>query len=177
MKDTKNKRIGYVFGFKETTKSDDKPNTFHVGFYRGSSESFPTRFRDKKDFYADEIRAGDFSPLFIDLDLAKKAFEAEIQEMEKDRDFWSDVLEERNHFFELGPHDMEQFIALTASSMLHLHFPHQTFETDEIGLKFTADLISSAFEKSAHTPEDIVRDFLKGTAEAYDAELNRVIKP
>ena len=43
------KLLGYVFGYKDSESLGN--NKFSVKFYSGTSKTFPSKYKNKKDFY------------------------------------------------------------------------------------------------------------------------------
>ncbi len=169
MKDKK--LIGYVFGYKDSEKIND--NSFRIRTVTGTSEIYPKQFATMKDFFADAIREGDFTPLFIEPRLAEEAFAKEIKIMTDEFTFWADVQDERRHYYEFE-YTVEQFIALNALSMMKFHFIPQAFADKETELAVKTKLISPYFEGYPQPLEMVIQDFETGSAAAYDAETAKL---
>jgi len=174
--------LGYVFGFKETSKEND--NSFKVSFYSGVSQKFPSEHAKKKDFYADEVRNGDASEIYINHDLAYEVFKQEfagnmpdnLEAPSEEVSFYEGLFVERAARFEY-PLNLEQFIALTSFSMIGLHFPLIRFESAEDRDDLLKKCVGPYFERSAIPVVDAFLDHQRVNAEIYEEELESVLGP
>lgn len=167
--------LGYVFGYKE--KTDEGNNTVKVSFISGISKKYPSQHAQKKDFYADEIRTGDVSEIFINPELAYEAFKHEIaQNMPKTWDrpqsemsFYEELFSERAARFS-HPVNVEQFIALTSFSMIGLHFM-KPYESTEVRNELLRKFVGPYFEGSFISVVDAFNDHQRISAEIYEEEV------
>lgn len=93
------KILGYIFGYKDTSKNDD--NNFTINFFSGISDKDPTKkYGKKKDFYCETIRSGDFTKLFAEEKELNNCFDHEYNK--SNCDFYIDLFEQRkkNGFFQ-----------------------------------------------------------------------------
>jgi hypothetical protein len=170
--------LGYVFGFKEISEEAD--NRFHVSFKSGVSKKYPAEHANKKDFYADEVRSGDYSEIFINLDLAYEVFKRELAQNMPDSlqepsgtNFYEEIFRERSERFS-HPINVEQFIALTSFSMIGLHFV-KPYESLEARASLLQRCVGSYFEGSSIPVVDAYRDYERVSAEVYDEELQQAL--
>jgi len=118
------KLLGYVFGYKDSEQT--APNQFKVNFFSGTSKTFPSKYKNKKDFYSIEVREGDHSEIYCDpLEFMKEVFDQlkKLQEVEHERSWQEEEYEKRKYVYSgYGITNLDTYIKLEAVSYARLEY-------------------------------------------------------
>jgi len=170
--ESKKESLGYLFGYKETKQTEE--NQFTVKFIHGVSKSFPSKYKNKKDFYAEEFFVGDTSELFINIDALKFYVMNELINIKEDAAYYDEMYEKSKYSF-ITEMPKEMFLELQAFSYGMINFMYQTFESD--AKKASALKMSCpSFEKL--TDEEALKKYAEyniSASNAYDDDIERAL--
>lgn len=170
MKKEENKSLGFLFGFKDSTKNND--NSFTIKFKNGIATKFPAKYKNMKDFWSQEIFEGQKSDVYINPEVFKKAFELEISEINKDLNYFKQQFQERRYFFDYDITEI-QYFSLTSFSMAHLHInPYEKWESDAILKKTLEETIGGKFTTGDRTILEIYNNYQETSEAIYNKETS-----
>lgn len=121
-----NNSLGFIYGFKESSK---KEKSIKVSLICGISKKYPKEFEKNKDFFTEEIFEGDYFELFYNNIDYIESFTKEINEILNNSDFYSELFEQRKHYY-LNTPNKEQYFSLIAFDYAALNFICKSFEND-----------------------------------------------
>ncbi len=170
---TKDKILGYLFGYKESDTSNEDPQTIKIKFINGQSDKYPTKYKNKKDFWVEQIAEGQVSSIYINPEEIIKLYPVEYAE-QKSFGSYDHPYESRKYFFDYDI-TKEQYMSLQAFNTAVSYFYTKKWETEDIlndALKIT---IGEFFNNQSTPILDIYKDFLDKMSQCYYAELNQTL--
>ena len=118
------KLLGYVFGYKDSESLGN--NSFSVKTYSGTSKTFPSKFKNKKDFYCSEVREGDHNDIYCDsLEFMQQVFgQLKIfKEVEHERSWQEEEYEKRKYVYSgYDITSLDSYLKLTAVSYARMEY-------------------------------------------------------
>ena len=173
MKKENKKSLGFIFGFKETISNED--NSFTVSFKTGISNKFPSKYSNKKDFWSEEIKEGQVSNIYINPEVFKEAYNKEIEDISKDKFFHEEQYNKRKYFFDYKI-KKEQYNALTAFSMAHLHINvYEKWENDSTITKTLEETIGQYFSTENRDIKEIYNNYQETSLMIYEKETSEAL--
>lgn len=168
--------VGFIFSYKDSQKiASESGISIKVSTYNGISDKFPNKYKNKKDFYVQEIKEGDNSALFINPQQIAEGFKQELVEVNKNPRYYKELFEEERYLMTF-PIDLETFKILSAANVSALYVnPYQRWESEEVKEKCINDMLSETnISKEAlkrYTPYQIYNLFKEVQTYLYEKSL------
>lgn len=170
--------IGFVYGYKEVKQiKNENQNTFEVSHKVGISEKYPKGVSNKKDFWVEEIKDGQYSELFINPNDLKEGFLKELENQKEDQYSFVTELYNTDRYLFTFPIDLEDYKVLNAMFMSQLYiYPQQRWESEDV-YKNLINEIGTEYLKnknllSKKTPFDILQEYQEIKTFLYEKSLN-----
>jgi hypothetical protein len=171
---TKKQSLGFLYGFKETESctNENGEMSISISFKQGWSCSFPKKYKDCNDFYAQEIFVGDYSELFYNPDEFKRVFEYELNDsIEYHAEYYSDIFEKRKFYFTYAITKI-QYLVLNAFNQAYLHMNcTERWESDFVKEQVLTEIVRPYFEDDSRSILEICQEFEQICADIYAAEI------
>lgn len=173
--------IGFIFGYKDSQKiTNENGTSIKISTFHGISDKFPNKYKNKKDFYAQEIKEGDKSELFINPQHIAEGFKQEWFEVNNSHDYYKERFEEERYLMTF-PIDLETFKILSAINISALYAgAYQRWESEEIKEKSINDILSETnISKEAlkkYTPYQMYTLFIEVQKYLYEKSLEDFAK-
>lgn len=163
------KPLGFLFGYKETVQIE--PNKFSVKFMHGTSEKFPSKYKNKKDFYADPIYEGQVSELFINTDEFKRVYDNQLEEVNTHKSHYIERFHKKKYL--MPKMSEEQYLEFQAFSYSFLDFIYKHVD-DEVEKTLLKKCLSS-FNLTDDELLNTYKEYKQACSIIYEKDLKRAL--
>jgi hypothetical protein len=168
--------IGYVWGYKTTSTEDrDGGKSARVSFVSGTSDKYPKKYQNEKDFWVETIQEGDFSAVYVGLDDVIKAYKEAMANTVKYRQAYEESFAQRQHYFVVAI-TLDQYLALGAWTEAQTYLNCKRYESEEDWQSMFNHIVGPFFDPAVDL-QDIYNSFVDGMALAYDESVEKALGP
>lgn len=172
----KEKTIGFVFGFKESTHlRSDEGDKIIINTKSGVSDKYPEKYKSKKDFWCEEIKEGQVSNIYISPEDINAGFEKELISFKDDPEFVEEYYNNERYLLTF-PLKKEDFMVLMAMyrSQMYVYInerweSEQVFE--DVMNKLGNDNIKDKELLKRKTPVEMLREYMEVKSFLYEKSL------